>query len=120
MRKIVITMLFAVLAFSAYATTDPEAYDVVEIYERVDVPSGTKASDGYSVEEIEYIYVPTTIDIGRYSIEVSKEDSNFYRVCGTDLYIETRYCYEYASYTDAILVVESNYGYDQGDLIFLD
>lgn len=120
MKKIVTTILFTVLAFCVYATTESEAYDIVEIYERVDVPSGTKASDGYSVEEIEYIYVPTTIDIGRYSIEVSKEDSNFYRVCGTDLYVETRYCYEYASYTDAILVVESNYGYDKGDLIFLD
>lgn len=120
MKKIVPTILFTVLAFCAYATTEPEAYDIAEIYERVDVPSGTKASDGYSVEEIEYIFVPTTIDIGRYSIEVSKEDSDFYRVCGTDLYIETRYCYEYASYTDAILVVESNYGYDKGDLIFLD
>ena len=120
MKKIVTTILFTVLTFSAYATTDPEAYDIVEIYERIDVPSGTKASDGYSVEEIEYIFVPTAIDIGRYSIEISKEDSNLYRVCGTDLYVETRYCYEYASYTDAILVVESNYGYDKGDLIFLD
>lgn len=57
---------------------------------------------------------------GRYEVELTKVDSNFYQICGTNLYIETKYCYEYAIRDDAILNVTSSYGYTLGEVIFLE
>lgn len=120
MKHILFTLLMLATTASAYAINDSESYDVAEIYERKDLPSGTKVDTGYDIEDAKYLYVPTTLDYGRYSVEITRVDSNMYRICGTDIYIETRYCYEYATYDDAILVVESHYGYSKGELIFID
>lgn len=73
-----------------------------------------------NVKEAKTVLVPTKLKEGKYSIEVTKVDSNFYKIYGTDLYIETRYCYEYASREDAVLIIESNYGYTKGEVIFID
>ena len=121
----VVLYLFAEVSTPATAakvdTIDSDSYDIEEFYERQELPSDTVAENLYgSIEEIRALYVPTRLDTGRYSVEVTRVDSNFYRICGTDIYIKTRYCYEYASYDDAILIVESNYGYTKGEIIFLE
>jgi len=36
------------------------------------------------------------------------------------MYIETRYCYEYAYRDDAILILDSYYGYTKGEVAFLE
>lgn len=51
-------------------------------------------------------------------MKVTREDSNFYRICGTDIFVETRYCYEYATREEVLLNVTSNYGYTRGEIIF--
>ena len=66
------------------------------------------------------VFVPTKIDTGKYQVELTKIDTDFYQICGTDLYIETKYCHEYAIREDAILNITSNYGYTRGEVIFLD
>lgn len=55
---------------------------------------------------------------GIFKIEVTRKESNLYKVEGTDYYIETRYCYEYTTHDEVILKVESNYGYGKGTIIF--
>jgi hypothetical protein len=98
-----------------------DTYDVVQVYEAVELKSGSKSIDSYgNVEDAKIVLVPTKLDEGKYSVELTKVDSNFYKIYGTDLYIETRYCYEYATRDDAVLVIESNYGYNKGEVIFLD
>ena len=57
---------------------------------------------------------------GKYKVELTKIDTDFYQICGTDLYIETKYCHEYAVREDAIINITSNYGYTRGEVIFLD
>ena len=98
-----------------------DSYDVAQIYEAVELDSGSKVIDSYgTVKEAKTVLVPTKLKEGKYSVELTKVDSNFYKIYGTDLYIETRYCYEYAIRDEAVLVVESNYGYTRGEVIFLD
>ena len=98
-----------------------DTYDVVQVYEAVELKSGSKSIDSYgNVEDAKIVLVPTKLDEGKYSVELTKVDSNFYKIYGTDLYIETRYCYEYATRDDAVLIIESNYGYTKGEVIFLD
>lgn len=96
-------------------------YDIAEIYEKVELKDGSKAMDSYgNVKDAKAVFVPTKIDTGRYEVELTRVDANFYQICGTSLYIETKYCHEYAMRDDAILSITSNYGYTRGEVIFFD
>ena len=122
---LLLSMLFIVNSSKASDILDSvssgDTYDVAQVYEAVELKSGSKSIDSYgNVEDAKIVLVPTKLDEGKYSVELTKVDSNFYKIYGTDLYIETRYCYEYAIRDEAVLVVESNYGYTIGEVIFLD
>ena len=57
---------------------------------------------------------------GTYRINVKRESSNLYKVTGQEIYIKTKYCYEYAYSQDAILEVTSpSSSYSIGELHFL-
>jgi hypothetical protein len=96
-----------------------EECDVAEFYKAVEPDSDVKVlTTSGDLEEAELILVPTKMEEGTFKIEVTRKGNNIYKVEGTDYYIETRYCYEYATYDEAILKVENNYGYDKGTIIF--
>ena len=107
--------------FSITSEMGSSSYDIAEIYEKVELKSGAKVVTNLGdVESAEAVLIPTKVDVGKYEVELTRVDANFYRICGTSLYIETKYCYEYASMDDAILNITSNYGYTRGEVIFLD
>jgi len=54
---------------------------------------------------------------GDYSVNITRVGSNVYRVTSTDIYIETRYCYEYVYYEDAILRLVGPYS-SSNELVF--
>lgn len=121
--KSVIGILSFVILTASTTTTSATAdsYDIAGIFEKVELKTGSKVLDSYgNVKEAKAVYVPTKIDTGKYEVELTRIDSNFYQICGTNLYIETKYCYEYATRDDAILNVTSSYGYTRGEVIFLD
>ncbi len=55
-----------------------------------------------------------------YRVTVTLNADGLYQVDGTSLYVQTRYCYEYAYSEDAILKYDSSCGYTKGVLYFLD
>ena len=121
-RIIILTCLMTILftSSSSLSTSKASSYDIAGIYEKVDLKSGSKVLDSYgNVKDAKAVYVPTKIETGKYEVELTRIDSNFYQICGTNLYIETKYCYEYATRDDAILNVTSSYGYTRGEVIFL-
>ena len=121
-RFIILTCLMTLLftSSSSLSTSKASSYDITGIYEKVELKSGSKVLDSYgNVKDAKAVYVPTKIDTGKYEVELTRIDSNFYQICGTNLYIETKYCYEYATRDDAILNVTSSYGYTRGEVIFL-
>ena len=102
-------------------TASNSSYDIAEIYEIVELKAGTKGADSYgNIKNIKAIFVPTQINTGKYEVELSRIDTDFYNICGTSLYIETKYCYEYATRKTAILNIKSNYGYTKGEVIFIE
>ncbi len=120
MKKILIGILGIILLTSYTSVkSNGDECEVKEFYKVVepddDVKVLTKSGD---LEEVELILVPTKMEEGTFKIELTRKGSNIYKVEGTSYYIETRYCYEYATYDDAILKVESNYGYTKGEIIF--
>lgn len=126
MRKI--KLLFLLIGISLITASFKESKtevmsgdecDVANFYEAIDPDNGVKVlTSGGDLEEAELILAPTKIDEGTYEIEITRKGSNIYKLEGTKYYIETRYCYEYATYDDAILKVESNYGYQKGTIYF--
>ena len=122
-RFIILTCLMTLLftSSSSLSTSKASSYDIAGIYEKVELKSGSKVLDSYgNVKDAKAVYVPTKIDTGKYEVELTRIDSNFYQIYGTNLYVETKYCYEYAARDDAILNITSNYGYTRGEVIFLD
>jgi len=51
-----------------------------------------------------------------YDVNVTRKDSNLYKVTGKDIFIVTRYCYEYVYSEDSVLRASGG----SGKLIFLD
>lgn len=108
-------LLFIVCISSLIVLADE--YSIDAIYEKVDVDYGTLSVDNYgNMHDVNYILVKTKLKSGKYEVELTRKDSNLYHICGTKYYIKTRYCYEYATYDDAILVVD----YYSSKVIFLD
>lgn len=120
MRKIIIA-LTGVLVLTSFTenTNLSDKCDVNEFYKAVEPDRNVKVlTTSGDIEEAELILVPTKMEEGTFKIEVTRKGSNIYKVEGTDYYVETRYCYEYATYEEAIIKVESNYGYNKGTIIF--
>jgi hypothetical protein len=94
--------------------------EVETILEARDVPDGTLAIDGYgSMSEVSTIFVPITLDEGRYEVQVTRESDNLYLVEGQNIYLRTSMCMKMVTMKDAILDIGSSQ-YDFGTLYFLD
>lgn len=77
--------------------------------------SNTNALINGITEEEQPVYtISEPLPVGDfYSITASREDSNLYKVIGEDVYIITKYCYEYVYYDSAKL-------YGANSIIFED
>lgn len=119
--SIVALLVCCFLTNSSTSSKAPSSrsYSVLNVYESVDIPDGTKALDSWgNLKEIKDLFVRTEMDTGKYTVEVTRIDSNFYRICGTDLYVETQFCYEYATREEVVLNISSKYGYTKGEVVF--
>lgn len=112
-------LCFAFLLFAGSVCAE-SSYDIAELYEIIRPSTKTKAVDSYSrTIDVEYILSPTTVETGKYVVKVKKIGENLYQIIGTDICVETRYCYEFASFSEeVVLIIESNYGYKKGKIIF--
>ena len=96
------------------------SYDIAGFYTVSTPTSGTKAVGSYDkVMDVEFLLSPTRVDKGKYIVEVKRIGDNLYQIKGMDLCVETRYCHKRPSYSEkVVLIIESNYGYTKGKLIF--
>lgn len=117
MKKIFTILIFAFVAVCTYA----DEYTVEVILEKEEAPSNTYALDTYDdLSKVEYILWPTKLDEGKYSVNITRKDNDLYKIEGTDLYIKTKYCYEYCYSEEVILVVYTTSRYSYGKVIFID
>lgn len=116
-RSLIVGLLLAGAALPVFAES---SYDIAEIYSVSEPPSGTKAVGRYDrTVDVRYILTPTRVDTGKFVVEVKKIGDNLYRINGTDICVETRYCHEWASFAEeVVLIIESNFGYTKGKIIF--
>lgn len=111
---------FLTFLLPAPTATAESSYDIAELYSMTAPTSGTKAVGKYDqIIDVEYILTPTKINIGKYVVEVKKIGDNLYQIRNTEICIETRYCHEWASFLEeVVLIIDSNYGYTKGKIIF--
>lgn len=116
-HRSILTIFLLLSSLLAYAES---SYGISEFYSVIKPTSGTKAVGRYDkVVDVEYILSPIKVDKGKYVVEVKKIGDNLYQVKDTDLCVETRYCHEWASISEkVVLIIESNYGYTKGKIIF--
>lgn len=116
-KTIALSLICMMTAAFAYAES---SYDISELYSMYKAEAGTIAVGSFSTtENVKYILTPTKVDIGKYSVEVKKIGDNLYQVKDSDICVKTRYCYEWAGFSEkVILIVDSNYGYTKGKIIF--
>lgn len=116
-------LVISIYLFTYLPTSDLkvelDSCDVSEFYEAVQPGSGVKALSRLGdLESVDILLVPTSIKAGDYKVNITRKGSNIYKLEGTDYYIETRYCYEYATFSSARFEVTSNYGYTKGKVYF--
>lgn len=116
MKTSLIIFLSLILWDKENATSE---YDISNLYSSIEPDSGTKVltSNG-DLETIDYILTPTRIETGKYKVSVTKKAKDLYKIDGKNIFIETKYCYEYATREEVILIIESGYGISKGKIIF--
>jgi len=84
-----------------------DSYTVDEFYSRVDLDYGTLDQYG---NQIDYIYVITSINAGTYEVEITEADGDLYEIKGVDIYLSFVSYYGYAGYGDEGILEVSQYG----------
>ncbi len=113
---ILITTFFTTPTLNSTFVSD---CDVKALYEAIDTDYGVKVITSLgSIEDVDVILSPIKMDVGDYKVNVTRKANNIYKVEGTDYYLETNFCYEYSYSDEAILSIESQYGYTKGKLFF--
>lgn len=120
---VILSSLIGCLVLTSYSldgsNSSSDSYNIAGIFEKVEVPDGSKVLISFDgLKETDAIFVPSKLETGKYTVEVTRVEGNFYQICDTDLYVETRYCYEYATREEVVLNITSNYGYTKGEIIF--
>lgn len=120
MRYIKYILLSVLFLTAVSAARAEKSYDVAEFYSVEKAPSGTKAVGEYDkTVDVKFILTPTRVDTGKFIVKVKKIGDNLYQIKDSDICVETRYCHEWISYyEEVVLIVESNYGYKKGKIIF--
>jgi len=92
---------FTVIGKKAVA---PDGYTVDEFYKKIELESGALDDDGNSID---FIFVETSLDNGKYEIELSDGPGDLYEIKGTEYYLTFNGYFGYAGYgTDCYLKVE--------------
>jgi hypothetical protein len=120
MKKIILIFIVGLYAFIGNSQTSCE---IEEIYQATDLRSidsdAVVFSNGDLIDNYDtQILSPKTLEVGKYVLNVTRKNANLYKIDGSDLYIKTKYCYEYGYSVEVVLDWESNYGYTKGNLIF--
>jgi hypothetical protein len=118
MHRLIIVICFLTF-FTSFKEPISNECDIEAFYSGSTLKYGSKVlSSGGSLEDAELLLTPMDIERGKYVVNITRKGSNLYKVDNKNIYIVTKYCYEYSYSQEVVLSVESNYGYTKGKIIF--
>jgi hypothetical protein len=98
-----------------------KGYDVEAVYGVQNVEYGSLALDSFgNMVDVDKLLIPIQLNRGKYSVIVSKKNDNLYEIVGKDIYIKTKFCFEFSYNSEAVLDVTNSYGYSVGKLYFIE
>lgn len=95
--KLMFPILFTLQTWHGFSQSQLEEYGIDEIYQKVNLESGSLDQRG---RRIDYVFVKTELDQGKYEVEITDGPGDLYHVKGTNYYLEFRSYYGYAGYGD--------------------
>lgn len=95
-------------------------YDIAGIYSGKDVQyENVKVVNSFdNVEDAKLLLFKSELDEGVYEVTVTRKATNIYQIDGTEIYIQTKFCYVSGIRQKAILKINSKYSYNKGEIIF--
>ncbi|MDN3582179.1 hypothetical protein [Mucilaginibacter flavus] len=112
-----IGLLFLLSILSSFNHKMGPEYDVAALYQGKNLNDAKIITDD-GLKDADVVLFPLKLQTGKYIVNVTKKGKDIYKVDGKDIYIETKYCYEYATGEEAVLTIESSYGYTIGKIKF--
>lgn len=99
--------LFSFTSLNTNKTMSNDGYTVDEFYKKIDLDAGTLDESGNSID---FVFVKTSLDAGKYEVELTDGPGDLYEVKGTNIYITLNGYFGYAGYgTECILKVNGGY-----------
>lgn len=105
MNRTTIFLLTITLSLTCYQVfgQNYEEHDVDKFYKKIELENETLDETGQSID---FIFVKTELEAGKYEIEIADGPGDLYEIKGTDMYVKFRGYYGYAGYgEEGILVV---------------
>lgn len=106
-KYIILIILAPLFSLQGQSLEDLDDYSVEKFYKKLELDYGTLDDDG---EEIDFVFIETELDRGKYQIELSDGPGDLYHIKDTDIYITFSHYFGYAGYgTECILEVTGGY-----------
>lgn len=95
-------------------------YDIAGIYSGKDVQyENVKVVNSFdNLEDAKLLLFKSELDEGVYEVTVTRKATNIYIIDGTEIYIQTKFCFVSGIRQKAILKINSKYSYNKGEIIF--
>lgn len=118
MTKLLLAFI-CLLSLTSFYKPKAADCDIEAFYKGVIPTEGTKVLNSRDdLEDAKLLLVPIDIDKGKYVVKVTRKGSNLYKIDDKNIYIQTKYCYEYSYSQEVVLNIEGSYGYTKGKIIF--
>lgn len=120
MISLIISIWIVLLNVSLNASNSiRNSCDIDAVLEAQSLPLNSMALTSLGdYEEATEVLIPTSISDGTYSEYVTRKSSNVYKVDGKNVFVKTKYCYEYAYGQNAIIEITNYQGYTFGEVTF--
>ncbi len=105
---------------SVTQTAPASECQIVNFYREADArhhDEKAKTTNKY-IESLDKILLPAIMDSGKFVVNMTRKEINYYKIETTDLWIETTLCLELAIWQEVVLIVDYPYGYYKGRIIF--
>lgn len=94
-------------------------YDVAAFFKGMTPAEGTKVqTEDDELKDAKLILVPVNIEAGTYVLKVTRKSQDLYKVDDKNIYIQTKFCFEFSFSQEAILKVDGNLGFTKGKINF--